>query len=447
MTSTATSGSTSGAAPFDGSVDDVDIHSLDRYVDLGYPWAEWDLLRREAPIYRYERDGFPPFWAVTRYADIHTVGSHPEVFSNAGPILRLDTAHGLERFRFFRRRQAERYDWDPDEPMDMVFKDRPEHLDLRMLTMRRFTPAAMRRLEQDLDDLSKRFVGEFIDRARSSDEPIDLVSNLSIAVPLATICGLLGLPVDDWSRICEMTDQLLIGELAAEHALEGESLSDARRRLGLEFFAYLEHIIEDRRARGPEGGDDLATLLVHATINDQPLTQQQLHGYLALLIGGGNETTRNSITGGVRALLSHPDQAALLASDVDTHVDTAVEEILRWVSPVIQFARTAVEDFDLAGTTIRAGDTVGLWYPSANRDEAMFADPYRFDVTRDPNYHLAFGHGVHFCLGANLARWEMRSVFRELAPYLPHLELVGEPRRLPHLHVGAVHSQMVRWVG
>lgn len=429
-----------------GSIDDVDIHSLDRYVEHGYPWAEWDLLRREAPVYYYEREGFPSFWAVTRYHDVHTVGSLPQVFSNAGPILRLDTTHGLDRFQYFRQRQAERYGWDPNEPMDLVFKDRPDHLDMRLLTMRRFTPAAMRRLASDLDALSKRFVGAFVEKARSSREPIDLVSELAIAVPLATISGLMGLPVDDWHRISAMTDQLLIGELAHEHALPGESLADARRRLGAELFDFLEDLIADRRARGPGGGDDLATLLVHATINGEPLTQQQLHGYLMLLIGAGNETTRNSITGGVKALLEHPDQARLLASDVDAHIETAVEEIMRWVSPVIQFARTATEDFELSGTMIRAGDTVGLWYPSANRDEAVFEDPYRFDVTRNPNYHLAFGHGGHFCLGANLARWEMRSVFRELAPHLEHLELVGGPRRLPHLHVGAVHSQMVQWV-
>ena len=223
-------------------------------------------------------------------------------------------------------------------------------------------------------------------------------------------------------------------------------MADVRRRLGTELFGYIEDLIADRQARGPDGGDDLATLLVHATIEGEPLTQQQLHGYLMLLIGAGNETTRNSITGGVRALLEHPEQARLLAEAPVERVESAVEEIMRWVSPVIQFARTALVDFELGGTTIRAGDTVGLWYPSANRDEAMFADPYRFDITRSPNYHLAFGHGVHFCLGANLARWEMRSVFRELAPHLSNLELVGEPRRLPHLHVGAVHSQLVQWV-
>lgn len=425
------------------SLAEVDIHSLDRYVANGYPWAEWDRLRAEAPVYWYEREGFPPFWAVTRYADVHTVSAHPEVFSNAGPILRLDTVEGLDRSARFRQRQAEKYSWDPDEPADLVFKDRPEHLDLRLLTMRRFTPAAMRRLETDLDRLAREFVGDFIDKANAG-EPIDVVSELALPVPLATICGLLGLPSSDWARLSEMTDLLMVAELAEEHVQPGESLADVRRRLGVELFDYLEDLIADRRARGPEGGDDLATLLVHATIDDVPLTQQQLHGYLFLLIAAGNETTRNSIAGGVSALLKHRDQAELLASDPDTHVESAVEEIMRWVSPVIQFARTARRDFELNGQLIRAGDTVGLWYPSANRDEAMFPDPYRFDITRSPNYHLAFGHGVHFCLGANLARWEMRSVFRELAPHLANLELVGEPRRLPHLHVGAIHSQYVR---
>jgi len=424
-------------------LDDVDITSLDRYVEHGYPWADWDLLRREAPIYRYEREGYPPFWAVTRYEDIHTVGAHPSVFINGGPILRIDTTYQLERLTAFHQRQVERHSWDPGEEFDLVYKDRPEHLDFRMITMRRFTPAAMRRLEEDLASLATRFVGEFMDKARTG-QTLDLVDDLAVAVPLATICGLMDLPVEDWSRIHELTDILFIPELADEHAQEGETRSDVTRRLGREYFDYLEQIIDDRRQRGPDGGDDLATLLVHATIDGKPLTQQQLHGYLNLLIAAGNETTRNSISRGVEVLLGHPDQAALLASDPDKYLNTAVEEILRWVSPVIQFARTATSDFELSGTTINAGDTVVLWYPSANRDEQMFQDPYRFDITREPNYHMAFGHGTHFCLGANLARWEMRAVFGELAPHLPNLELAGAPTRLPHLHVGALRHLPVR---
>ena len=425
------------------SLDQIDIHSVDRYVDEGYPWADWDLLRAEAPVYWYERPGFPPFWAVTRYDDIHTVESNPTVFINGGPILRLDTNYGLERLAAFHKRDVERHGWDPTEPFDLVYMDRPKHLDMRLLTMRGFTPAAMRRLETELAELAEHFVGQFMDKVRAGGV-VDVVNDLSVGVPLATICGLMGLPVDDWPDIHRWTDVLFIPDGMMDYAQPGETRKDVRRRLGREWFDYIEGIITDRRERGPDAGDDLATQLVFATINGEPLTQQQLHGYLMLLIGAGNETTRNATTGGLQVLLEHPDQAAILESDPDAHVETAVDEILRWTSPVIQFARTATEDFELAGTVIRQGDTVGLWYPSANRDERQFDEPYRFDVTRDPNYHLAFGHGQHFCLGANLAKWELRAVFRALAPHLHELELAGEPTRLPHLHVGAIKHLPVR---
>lgn len=427
-------------------LDELDITSLDRYVEDGYPWQAWDLLREFAPVYRYERPGFPTFWAVTRYDDVHTVHSNPEVFINGGAILRLDTEAGLEGIERFKRRQFERFGWDPTAPMDMVFLDRPEHLDLRMLTMRRFTPASMRKLEADLADMAQRFVAEFVRRAQAdAGEPLDLVANLSVGVPLATICGLMGLPESDWPRILAWTDMLLFPTVAAENAQPGETPRDIRRRLGREFHEWRAELIEARRASGPDG-PDLASLLVHATIDGEPLNDQQLHGYLSLLIGAGNETTRNAITGGVQALLEHPDQRDRFAADPDGLVETAVEELLRWTSPVIQFARTATQDFELNGTTIKAGDTVGLWYPSANRDERQFDEPYRLDLGRTPNYHLAFGHGQHFCLGANLARWELRAVFRELAPHLPHLELAGPPERLANLHVGAIGSLPVRWV-
>jgi cytochrome P450 len=428
-------------------LDDLDITTTSKYVRDGYPWAAWDLLRTHAPVYWYERPDFPPFWAVTRYEDVHTVHSNPDVFINSGRILRLDTERGLQAMERFKHRQFERFGWDPDAPLDMVFLDRPEHLDLRMLTMRRFTPASMRRLEADLADMARRFVADFLERARAAGgEPLDLVANLSVGVPLATICGLMGLPESDWTRILTWTDMLLFPSVAADHTRPDESPRDIRRRLGREFHEFRDELIADRRRRGPDG-DDLATILVHATIDGEPLDDQQLHGYIQLLIGAGNETTRNAITGGVQALLEHPAERDRLAADPDGLVVTAVEELLRWTSPVIQFARTATRDFELAGTTIREGDTVGLWYPSANRDERQFDEPYRLDVGRNPNYHLAFGHGQHFCLGANLARWELRAVFRELAPHLHHLELAGEPQRLANLHVGAVQSLPVRWRG
>ena len=435
-------------------LDELDITTTERYVERGFPWREWDLLREFAPIYFYDRPGVPPNWVVTRYDDIKTVLSHDEVFSNAGPILRLTTEARLEGLARFKLRQAERWGWDPDEPLDMVFLDRPEHLDMRLLTMRKFTPAAMRRLEDHLAELTRAFVADFVaaagqaaaDGGRWGDGSVNLVDALSISVPLAAITNLLGVPTSDWTDICRFTELAFPGT-ARRYAQPGESDSDVRRRIGREFKDYLDGLIADRRRRGPDGGDDLATALVHATIDDRPLTDQQLHGYLQLLIGAGNETTRNAITAGVHALLEHPGQRDRLVADPDGLNQSAVDEILRWSSPVVQFARTARTDFELSGTTIRAGDTVTVWFPSANRDERQFDDPYRFDIGRAPNFHLAFGHGEHFCLGANLAKWELRATFKELAPHLVNLEPAGALQRHADLHVPAIHEFRVRWTG
>jgi cytochrome P450 len=224
----------------------------------------------------------------------------------------------------------------------------------------------------------------------------------------------------------------------------GETQHELRSRLGQEYHDWRDALIADRRARG-DVGDDLASLLVHATIDGAPLTEQQLHGYLELLIAAGNETTRNAISGGVVALVDHPDEARRLAADADGHVESAVEELLRWTSPVIQFARQATRDTCVADVPIPAGDMVVLWYPSANRDERQFPEPDRFDIGRAPNQHLAFGHGPHFCLGANLARWELRAVFRQLAGHLPSVEVAGSAELSTDLHVGTVRHLPVRW--
>ncbi len=434
-------------------LDELDITTTANYVEGGFPWQAWDLLREFAPVYRYERPGVPVNWVVTRYDDCKTVLVHDEVFSNAGPILRLASERVIASQARFKIRQSERWGWDPDEPFDMVFLDKPEHLDMRLLTMRKFTPASMRRLEEHLREITSTFVGQFVETAKQAasdggdlgDGTVNLVDALSVTIPLAAITNLLGVPTSDWTDICRFTEFLFPGT-GRKYALEGESDQDMRRRVGREFKLYVDDLIADRRRRGPDGGDDLVTALVHATIHGQPLTDQQLHGYIQLLIGAGNETTRNAITAGVHSLLAHPAERDRLAVDPDGLINTAVEEILRWTSPVLQFARTALADFDLAGTTIKAGDTVTVWFPSANRDERQFDDPYRFDVGRTPNYHLAFGHGEHFCLGANLARWELRAAFKELAPVLHHLEAAGGLVRYPDLHVPAIHTFRVRWV-
>lgn len=419
----------------------IDLADIDRYKRDGHPYDTFAWLREHAPVFRHEAPGSPPFWAVTRHADVLEVHSRPEVFINGGPILRMDSNEGIEAMHRFRVRDAERHGWDPDEPFDMVYKDRPEHLDFRSITMRRFTPRAMRRFEARLAELARHHVAEFVEQLRSG-ETIDLVETLSTPVPLATICGLLEIDESMWSSLNEWTNVLFEPDAGAEFARPGETVPDVRRRLGAEYFAFRDQLLAERRH---SVGDDIVSALVTATIDDEPLTEQQLHGYLNLLINAGNETTRNTITGGVCAFAEHPDQLARFQADPAGLVETTVEEILRWTSPVVQFARTATADVDLAGTRIERGDTVVLWYPAANRDAAAFADPDVFDIGRDPNFHLAFGHGHHFCLGANLARWEMRAVFVELAPWLHHIDVVGPPDVAHHLHVYNVKHLPVRW--
>ena len=443
-----TSAPTSTSPSWAATSNDVDPTAIDlcdiaRYQDHGYPWAEFAWLRDHAPVFRHATDTSPPFWAITRHADVLEVHSRPDIFINGGPILRMDSTTGLDALARQRQRNAERYGWDPDEPFDLVYKDRPEHLDFRTITMRRFTPRAMRSFEDHLAELARTHVASFVERLQSGDV-VDLVAELSTPVPLATICGLLDIDTSMWTSLNQWTNVLFEPGVGHEFARAGESLTELRRRLGQEYFDFREQLLAERRANP---GDDMVSALVEATIDGEPLTQQQLHGYLNLLISAGNETTRNAITGGVMAFAEDVEARRAFTARPAEHIETAVEEILRWTSPVVQFARTATADYELAGTSIRAGDTVVLWYPSANRDATVFDKPERFDVARDPNFHLAFGHGHHFCLGANLARWEMRAVFAELAPWLDSIEIAGPPDVAHHLHVHSYRSLPVRLAG
>ena len=434
---------TDTAAELDRRLDEIDIHSIERYEAEGYPWADWDLLREVAPVHWYERDGIAPFWAITRYEHVKAAGADDGAFINGGPRLRLASQRHDDRMWEVKARRDARYGWDPDEPFDMVFFDDPRHTEFRLLTARAFTPSRCRAMAATLASLATRFVDGF-EAKLEADGRADLVEDLAVGLPLATICEMMGVPVDDWADIHRWTDSAFDTSSMA-WAQPGESRPEMRRRLRIEFFEYLEELIARKRI---EPGDDLTTALLQAEVSQGagstgPLTHQQLHGYLTLLIAAGNETTRNATSRGILALLDHPDELARLRTEPDRHVETAVEEIVRWTSPVIQFARTATRDVELGGQTIRAGETVGLWYPSANRDERQFDDPYRFDVGRSPNYHVGFGHGPHFCLGANLARWELRAMFAELArrPLLERLVRDGEAVWMTDLHVGTLTSQ------
>ncbi|MAG30809.1 MAG: hypothetical protein CL908_07970 [Deltaproteobacteria bacterium] len=429
------------------TLENLDIHSTDLYLTRGYPFAEWDLLRKEAPVFWYEREGIDPFYAITRHADILTVSKNSDIFVNSRR-LRLQSVEDDERQRLSNKLRIESRGWDPEEVSDFILMDDPRHREFRLLIARRFTPFALRQLEGHFRDLSQQFAEEFASDLEASSrrgETIDFVKGFAEKLPLSVIGEMMGLPTGDWKRLKQLTN-VMIGAPEKDFFQDGEDRNTGVWRAYEELTEYIIRLIHDRRAKGP-GGQDLSSQLVHSTIGGEPLTEQQLQGFLFVILAAGNETTQNAISGGVHALLEHPDQAELLTRNADNEslVVSTAEEILRWTSPVVHFARTPIEDFELAGTKIKAGQDVGIWYPSANRDSEVFEEPYRFDITRNPNHHLAFGgYGAHFCLGANLARWELRAALRALAPMLPQMQLAGGLERCPNLHVAAIHRLDVR---
>jgi cholest-4-en-3-one 26-monooxygenase len=420
----------------------IDIHTPRRYAEQGFPWQEWDQLRREAPVFRYERDDIEPFWAVTRHADVMTVSENSRVFINGGPRLRLALKGEPELLRGGLDTFGRSRGWNPVEPPDMVFMDDPRHRQTRKLSSWAFTQGCMRSAAAHFDSLAEGFAGE-LTATLERDGHCDFVSAYAAKLPLAATGEIIGLAPGDWKKLIVWTNAI-VGDVEPEDMLPGESVAQAAERNMNDMRAYLEALIHEHRRPGG-GPSAFINRLVNGTVDGKPLDDQQLNGYLLLLIGAGNETTRNATTGGLVALLEHPDMRDLLCRDPSL-VGNAADEILRWTSPVISFLRTVTEDFELGGTALRPGDTVCVFYPSANRDERVFADPYRFDITRNPNPHISFGFGAHFCLGTNLAKAELRSMLKALLPVLPRLALTGESHRIANTHVSGYSKLGVRLV-
>ena len=409
----------------------IDIHTPRRYAEQGFPWGEWDQLRREAPVFRYERDDIEPFWAVTRHADVMTVSENSRVFINGGPRLRLALKGEPELLRGGLDTFGRSRGWNPAEPPDMVFMDDPRHRQTRKLSSWAFTQGCMRSAGAHFDALAEGFASELISTIEE-DGHCDFVSAFAAKLPLAATGEIIGLAPGDWKQLIVWTNAI-IGEVEPEDMLPGETVAEAAERNMNDMRAYLEALIHEHRQPGG-GPSAFINRLVNGTVDGKPLDEQQLNGYLLLLIGAGNETTRNATVGGLVALLENPEMRDLLCRDPSL-VGSAADEILRWTSPVISFLRTVTEDFELAGTALRPGDTVCVFYPSANRDDRVFDDPYRFDITRSPNPHISFGFGAHFCLGTNLAKAELRSMLKALLPVLPRLALTGESHRIANTHV------------
>jgi cytochrome P450 len=406
------------------NLETLDIITPDHYAKNGYPHREWAVLRKQSPVYWYDRPNVEPFWAITKHADIITVARQPKLFVN-GPRLLVVTRELMI------------------EGGDMLFRhllnmDPPEHGRYRDLVNRRFTPRAVRTLEAEVAEISNNVMKELAARAKGGVVECDFVVDMAARVPLDVIAALIGVPREDRAQLFRWTNET-IGSADPEFQ-QGGSAEETIRRAREGLFTYFSNLVEDRR-RNPR--DDLTSVLATSTLNGEPLPLFELMSYFLLLVVAGNETTRNATSGGLLAFIENPEQWRMLKQDPSL-LRSAVEEIVRWVTPVIQFARTATQDYELRGEKIRQGDSLCLFYPSANRDEEVFQEPFKFDIRRNPNPHLAFGIGEHFCLGANLARLELEVIFRELLKWVDSAELTAPMERLRSSFVGGIKHMPVR---
>ncbi|OBG98924.1 cytochrome [Mycobacterium sp. E136] len=390
------------------------------YTDEAKLHASLTHLRANAPVSWVEVPNYNPFWAITKHADIMEIERANDVFTNS-PRPVLTTAQGDEQ-------QA------AIGVKTLIHMDDPQHRDFRAIGANWFRPKAMRDLKVRIDELAKRFVDGMVERAPECD----FVQEVAVNYPLYVIMSMLGIPESDFPRMLKYTQELFgtdDTELQRSDSLE-ESMA-----VLLEMFGYFNELTAARRANPTE---DLASAIANATINGEPLSDIDTVSYYLIIATAGHDTTSAVISGGLHALIEHPDQREKLSGDLGL-MPLATEEMIRWVTPVKAFMRTATEDTTVRGVPISAGESVLLSYVSGNRDEDVFDDPFRFDIGRDPNKHVAFGYGVHFCLGAALARMEVNSFFTELLPRLKAVDLAGRPEYVATTFVGGPKHLPIRY--
>ncbi len=409
------------AQPIEGA--GPELIDPEAYARFGYPHDAWRRLREVSPVHYVEGPDYP-FWALTRHRDIVEVSRNPFVYSSKP---RFQIVVG-----------ADYGSGDAREPETMSHMDPPEHRWLREILARRFTPRALSSLAEGMRALASEIIDGLA--AEGSRGECDFVERIAAPLPLAAVAWLLELPREDWTSLYRWANAV-VGATDPDYQLPGETAHETRLRATTEIYAYFHALTAERRK---SNRDDLVSVLTRAEVQGAPLTPHQLVSYCLFIVAGGTETTRNALSGGMRAFFAFPDQWRLLTEDPD-RIGGAIEEVLRWSTPVIQMARTPVQDVEIHGQAIRKGETIAMFYGSANRDERVFADPDRFDISRFPNPHLAFGIGEHFCMGANLARLEMRSMMEQLATRFASIEPAGEPELLRSSSTGGIKSLPVRY--
>jgi cholest-4-en-3-one 26-monooxygenase len=376
-------------------------------------------LRRHDPVFWYDRSNVDPFWAITKHADIIAIGKQPEAFLNA-PRLAVFTN-----------------DLPPPpegQSRHLLNMDPPDHNRYRRLTSGWFTPRAIRAMDGKVERVTR----EVLDAAVEKEDG-DFVRDISAKITIAVIAEMLGVPRPDWDLLFRWTNEIIAPQ--DPDFQHGATPYETIERSRIELFAYF-HDLAMRRRNQPS--DDIVSVVANAQVNDGPLPPVELLSYFFLLVVAGNETTRNAMTGGMLALLDHRDEWEKLRND-PARLDGAVEEIVRWTTPVIQFSRTATRDYELRGKTIRTGQSVCLFYGSGNRDEEVFQEPFAFRIDREPNPHIGFGMGEHVCLGAHLARLELRHAFGQLRTRLEQCERSGPVARVRSSFVGGIKRAPMRW--
>jgi cholest-4-en-3-one 26-monooxygenase len=397
----------------------LDLATPEHYERNGYPHGEWTWLRRHDPVFWYDRANVDPFWAITKHADIIAIGKQPELFLNA-PRLAIFTN-----------------DLPPPpegQSRHLLNMDPPDHGRYRRITSGWFTPRAIRAMDAKV----ARVTREVLDAA-AEKETGDFVRDVSAQITIAVIAEMLGVPRKDWELLFRWTNEIIAPQ--DPEFQHGATPQETIERSRLELFSYFHDLAMQRRATP---SNDIVSVVANGQLNGEPLPPVELLSYFFLLVVAGNETTRNAMTGGMLAFLENPGEWDKLRAD-PTRLDGAVEEIVRWTTPVIQFSRTATRDYALRGKTIRAGESVCLFYASGNRDEDVFDDPFRFRIDREPNPHIAFGMGEHVCLGAHLARLELHHAFAQLRERLEQCELTGTVARVRSSFVGGIKRAPMRW--
>jgi cholest-4-en-3-one 26-monooxygenase len=403
---------------------EIDLLDRDRFAQ-GVPHEWFTYLRREAPIYHHPEPDGPGFWVFTKYEDVCAINRDAKRFSSdqaRGGVVQLEelTAEQLA-------------DQELQEGGNMMLTmDPPQHTRYRRLVNRAFTPRKLAQLEPHIREVTERVVAEGVRKGE-----VDFVVDMAAELPLIVIAEFLGVPQEDRHRLFAWSNTM-IGSEDPEYAVDPAVV----RQAFIEMFFYAQALAEERRA---EPRDDIVSTLLSADVDGDQLSIMDFNLFFLLLAVAGNETTRNAISHGMRALLEHPDQYAALREHPEL-LPTAVEEILRWASPVLYFRRNVTEDLEYKGHLLRQGDKVSIWFVSANRDEEVFEEPFRFDITRDPNPHVAFGGGGHHhCLGANLARMEIRLFFEALTREAERVELIGEAPSLRSNFIGGIKHLPVRF--